>query len=161
MSWKLRRSWPRSISIHAGRGGRSVGLNCGDSSAMSLGGNSRLCSVDGPISSSVTVLIQLRFRSGQNSAASFLARRPKALAYVRAVITAEAANLSDIGIRFLPRRCKRGAESDHIRDAVARRQELAVAVPRDFVPPHIAVVAVERRGDLHRQWRALDLHVGI
>ena len=34
------------------------------------------------------------------------------MAYVRAVITAEAANLSDIGIRFLPRRCKRGAEAE-------------------------------------------------
>src|SRR2546423_9117245 len=89
---------------------------------------------------------------------SWISRRPQTLADVLPVITAEAANFSDVRIRLRNRFVKRRRDADHICNAMPGRHESIVAGARDFVPPHIAI---ERRGNCHRQMRAAELDVGI
>src|SRR5580765_588746 len=161
MSWKLRRQRATSISIHAGRGGRSLVAREGNS----LGGISpgvvsfSRQSADGlaSISSSVSVLtIQMFYRRN-----SFASRRPKGFADVRPMIAADAANAPDVFVSFAQRSFKRVPEANHVRDTMPGGDQPPVCITRDFVPPHVAVRAIERFGNVHRQWRCVKLHVRI
>src|ERR1041385_8187780 len=70
---------------------------------------------------------------------SSLPRRPKALPDVRAIITPQHADASEVRVSFRNRTVERRCERDDIRDALPRRDEPAFGVLRDFVPPHVAI----------------------
>jgi len=86
-----------------------------------------------------------------------LPRRPKTLANIFPIITAEAANLADVGIGpahglSSPRQTRSR------RRCGGRSTSAASAVASHFVPPHIAI---ESSCHIHRQVRSLDLDMRI
>src|SRR5579862_2968791 len=88
--------------------------------------------------------IHLRLKNEQASLksrkiASNPARRPQASANVRAEIAAHDPDFADVGVGSCNRGIQCRRERNHIGNAMARGDKLAVRALRHFVPPHVAI----------------------